>query len=209
MSDSDQAAEVSCPNCQQGATTIPATEDVVHCEWCGMEYPVPASHRVAPPSHGHPAEPIEGGSGGPAGPPLTYEIEGHSSGHGHGRIISKGQPITIDTSPGIGDEHPGPAELLAGAFAACLLKNVERFGERLSFRHHGARVTVRARRQQSPPRFTSITYTLHVRTDEEPARLDLLHRNLRKHGTIFNTLAAVCEVSGEIVAEPLRAHRGD
>jgi uncharacterized OsmC-like protein len=209
MSDSDQTAGVTCPSCQQGATTLPATDDVVHCEWCGMEYPVPASHRVAPPSHGHPAEPIDGETGGPGGPPLVYEIEGHSTGHGHAQIHSKGLPITIDTTPGVGDEHPGPAELLAGAFAGCLLKNVERFGQRLSFHHRGGWVTVRAQRQESPPRFTSVTYTLHVRTDEAPARVDLLHRNLQKHGTIFNTLAAVCEVSGEIVAQPLHAHRGD
>jgi uncharacterized OsmC-like protein len=100
-------------------------------------------------------------------------------------------------------EHPGPAELLAGAFAACLLKNVERFSRILPFRQEGARVRVRVERQDAPARFTKVTYKLHVRTDEDDAHVDLLHRNLRSHGTVFNTLAAVCEVSGELIAEPV------
>ena len=41
----------------------------------------------------------------------------------------------------------------------------------------------------------------HV-TDEPRQRVELLHHNIRRHGTIFNTLAAVCEVTGVIVAEP-------
>ena len=48
---------------------------------------------------------------------------------------------------------------------------------------------------------TTITYRLTVVTDETAQRLDLLHRNLTRHGTIFNTLAAVCTVTGQIVAQ--------
>lgn len=46
-------------------------------------------------------------------------------------------------------------------------------------------------------------YVLRVTTDEAPQRLDLRHTNIRLHGTIFNTLAAVCEVTGEIYADPI------
>jgi hypothetical protein len=45
-------------------------------------------------------------------------------------------------------------------------------------------------------------YVLRVVTDEPRQRVELLHRNIRRHGTIFNTLAAVCEVTGDIIAEP-------
>ena len=38
-------------------------------------------------------------------------------------------------------------------------------------------------------------------TDEDERRLTLLHRNLQKHGTVFNTLAGVCEIEGELIAE--------
>ncbi|MFN3643039.1 MAG: hypothetical protein ACK4TB_08960 [Gemmobacter sp.] len=43
-----------------------------------------------------------------------------------------------------------------------------------------------------------ITYDIVVDTDESDARLDLLHRNLQKYGTIFKTLAGATELSGTI-----------
>ena len=52
---------------------------------------------------------------------------------------------------------------------------------------------------RTPPRFTAICYELRVLTDEPPKRVDLLQRNLAKYGTVYNTLAEVCEISGDIV----------
>ncbi len=63
-----------------------------------------------------------------------------------------------------------------------------------------ASITVRAKRQQTPPRFTEISYDLALVTDEPPDRVDLLHRNIVGQGTVFNTLAASCDVSGSIQA---------
>ena len=94
---------------------------------------------------------------------------------------------------------PGPAELLASAFAACLLKNVERSSQLMPFRYEAADVVVTAHRQDTPPRFTSITYELSVVTDEPARRVELLHANLRRYGTVYNTLASVCDVDGSIV----------
>jgi hypothetical protein len=54
------------------------------------------------------------------------------------------------------------------------------------------------------PRIAEIRYRLTVHTDEPDARVELLHRNISTHGTIFNTLASVCEVSGVITAQ--RSH---
>ncbi len=56
-------------------------------------------------------------------------------------------------------------------------------------------------RQASPPRMTRVSYTLHLQTDEPAQRVDLLHRNIKKFGTIYNTLAAICDVDGEIIVE--------
>ncbi len=39
---------------------------------------------------------------------------------------------------------------------------------------------------------------LRLVTDEPDSRIDLLARNLAKYGTVYNTLAASCEVSGTI-----------
>jgi len=57
-----------------------------------------------------------------------------------------------------------------------------------------------ARRQDSPPKFIEITYSLRVTTDELPRRVELTHANLRKFGTVYNTLAAVCKVHGTMQA---------
>ena len=49
---------------------------------------------------------------------------------------------------------------------------------------------------------TLVRYRLEGVTDEPSERGDLLHTNLRRHGTVYNTLAATCDVDGEIVAVP-------
>ena len=72
----------------------------------------------------------------------------------------------------------------------------------LPFEQHGASITVTAERQQDPPRFTSIHYDLRLVTDEPPGRVSLLQRNLAKYGTVYNTLASSCEVTGTVVAVP-------
>lgn len=84
--------------------------------------------------------------------PHTYEITGRSVGAGRAEILAKGEPITIDSSPEMTGDYPGPAEMLASAFAACSLKNVERFGRMLPFHQTGAWIRVRATRQDSPPK---------------------------------------------------------
>jgi uncharacterized OsmC-like protein len=78
---------------------------------------------------------------------------------------------------------------------------VERFSEMLPFEQQGASVDVSAERQQEPPRFTIIRYELRIVTDEPEERVELLQRNLVKYGTVFNTLAEACEVSGTVMAE--------
>lgn len=135
-------------------------------------------------------------------PSTSYEVEARIVRPGRSEIISKASRISFDSSPRLGEELPGPAELLAGAFAACLLKNVERFSEMLPFRQEGASVRVMLERQDQPPRFHRVSYELRVVTDEEPRRVELLHHNLRAHGTVFNTLAATCEIVGDLVVVP-------
>ena len=54
-------------------------------------------------------------------------------------------------------------------------------------------------RQDSPPFISSVTYELMVDTDEDDRRLDLLHTNVRKYGTISNTVAAATKLEGRII----------
>jgi uncharacterized OsmC-like protein len=116
---------------------------------------------------------------------------------------SKVDRIGLDTSGGQGPDYFGPAELLLTAFAACTLKNVERMSLLLAFRYRGAAIDVTGERQDKPPRFTRIRYTLRVDTDEPAHRVDLLARNIARFGTIYNTLAVSCDVSGEVMAVKL------
>jgi uncharacterized OsmC-like protein len=89
------------------------------------------------------------------------------------------------------------------AFAACVLKNVERFSKILSFRYDEASITVTSERQDAPPKMIRVTYSLRLVTGEAEHRVALLHRNIRQHGTIYNTLAMACDITGEVVAERL------
>jgi hypothetical protein len=45
-------------------------------------------------------------------------------------------------------------------------------------------------------------YRIEIVTDEPQTRVELLHKNIRKYGTITNTLATGCELTGEMVARP-------
>lgn len=133
----------------------------------------------------------------------TYRVDASSTRGGAASITTKTLHLPFDAAAGQGDELPGPADLLTAAFAACVLKNVERFSEILPFSYDRASITVDSERQDHPPRIVTIRYELQVVTDEDDHRLALLHRNIQRHGTIFNTLAAVCDVQGEITAEPM------
>lgn len=131
--------------------------------------------------------------------PLTYSVSARADASG-GMLLAAGDDLALETrwQPDARSTHPGPAELLAGAFAACLLKNVARSSAMLPFAYESVQVEVTMRRQDAPPRFTAIEYALHLVTAEPAHRVELLHRNLQKFGTVYNTLAAVCEVSGTV-----------
>jgi uncharacterized OsmC-like protein len=148
-----------------------------------------------------PAQPSRDRTTRVSAPSLTYTVRASTLAHGTAQVDAGSEAIRFDSSWASEPSGlPGPAELLAGSFAACLLKNLERAGQLLDFRYGSAEVGVTARRQDDPPRFVEITYELRVATDEPTRRLDLVHRNLQKYGTVYNTLAAVCDVHGTLVA---------
>jgi uncharacterized OsmC-like protein len=140
-------------------------------------------------------------------PPTNYRVHAEVSAGGESTVTAGNQTIPVDATWASNEppSAPGPAELLAAAFAACLMKNLERSSALLSFRYEHADIDVRARRQDVPPRFVEIEYELHLVTDEDERRVDLVHRNLRQFGTVYNTLAAVCDVHGHVVIVPATA----
>ena len=80
-------------------------------------------------------------------------------------------------------------------FAACLLKNTERASHLLPFRYERAEVNVAARRQESPPRVVAINSVPRLGANEPGNRVELLHRNRRRSGTVHDTLGAACTIN--------------
>lgn len=133
--------------------------------------------------------------------PLTYSVHARTTKPGTAEVDVGSETIGFDASWASEPSGlPGPAELLAASFSACLLKNLERAGQLLDFHYDRAEVDVVARRQDSPPKFVEISYEMRITTTEPQRRIDLIHLNLRKYGTVYNTLAAVCDVHGNVVA---------
>jgi uncharacterized OsmC-like protein len=133
--------------------------------------------------------------------PTSYEIEARVVRPGVSVATSKQAAIEFDTSAGQSEILPGPADLLTMAFAACVLKNVERFSQIVPFRYQEASIKVVAERQEAPPKMIRVTYSLRIVTDEPEQRVELLQRNIQKYGTIYNTLAATCDVSGKVLVQ--------
>jgi uncharacterized OsmC-like protein len=128
---------------------------------------------------------------------MKYFVNAESSSSGQAGFTIRQSEILFGTA---GDEKelPNPAELLLGAFAACCLKNVDRFSKILKFHYETAQIEVSAERQNVPSKITSIHYIIQIKSGDERLNLKLLHKNIEKHGTIYNTLKAVCSISGDI-----------
>jgi len=106
--------------------------------------------------------------------------------------------VSLDTSLAGRDDALNPVELLLASLAACMIKGVERAAPLLKFGFTGVTVSLSADRQDAPPLLTAITYELVVDTDESDHRLELLHTNVRKYGTISNTLATSVALTGVV-----------
>ncbi|TDE36611.1 OsmC family protein [Antarcticimicrobium sediminis] len=106
--------------------------------------------------------------------------------------------IVLDTDMAGRVDAFNPAEMLLASLAACMLKGTERVVPMLEFDLRGMEISLHGVRQDSPPKMVRIDYEIVVDTDETDQRLDLLHRNLRKYGTISNTLAEAVELVGSI-----------
>lgn len=117
----------------------------------------------------------------------------------HGSIAyCKEAEITLDTDVNNRDDAFNPAELLLTALSACIIKGINRVTPILKFNLRSLEVCVTGVRQDKPPGMESIKYEIIVDCDESDRRLDLLHENVMKFGTVFNTLAPGTKLSGGI-----------
>lgn len=127
----------------------------------------------------------------------------------HGSLaLCKDAEVVLDTDVSGRPDAFNPAELFLAALAACMIKGIERAIPMLHFNLRGVEVRLHGVRQDSPPKMISIDYEIIVDTDEEDRRLDLLHTNVRKFGTISNTVAAATRLEGRIIRAAASVPRG-
>lgn len=129
---------------------------------------------------------------------MEYRVQARRT-DAHGSLaIAKEAEITLDTDLAGRRDAMNPVELLLSALAACMLKGIERVTPMLKFKIDGAEVLLEAIRQDAPPKLTLIRYEILVDSTESDQRLDLLHRNILKYGTISNTLSAAAPLEGKL-----------
>ncbi len=104
----------------------------------------------------------------------------------------------LDTDVGGRPHAFNPAELFLAAIAACMIKGIERVTPMIKFDLRDVEVKLHGIRQDSPPKMVSVNYELIVDTDETDQRLELLHTNVRKYGTISNSVAEAVKLEGLI-----------
>ena len=130
---------------------------------------------------------------------LEYRITARRLDAHGSEATCKAARLGLDTDPKGRVDAFNPAELLLAAVAACMIKNIERVAPMLKLVIRGVEVSLHGVRQDSPPKIASLTYELIVDTDADDHKLELLHQNVRKYGTIYNTVAEATRLEGRIV----------
>ena len=129
---------------------------------------------------------------------MQYEVSARRLDGTGSLATSHGAEVRLATDMDGRKDALNPVELLLSALAACMIKGAERVLPTLKFQLDGMKVHLVADRQDAPPKLTAIRYEITVASPESDARLDLLHRNILKYGTISNTLNAAVPLTGII-----------
>lgn len=127
---------------------------------------------------------------------LEFDVSAVRLGPQGSEARCKHAAIALDTDLAGSPHAFNPAELLLAALAACMIKGIERVVPMLKFDLRGVEVRLHGVRQDVPPRMASIRYEIVVDSDEPERRLALLHENVRRYGTVFNTVAPGTDLAG-------------
>ncbi|MEP2056884.1 MAG: OsmC family protein [Maribacter litoralis] len=129
---------------------------------------------------------------------MNYKILATSLSQNDATIQVKESIIAFGTTTKTANTLPNPAELFLSSFAACMLKNVERFSVMMKFNYEKTALEVSAARFENPPIMDDIMYTLTIYSNEDKLNVSLLKKNIEKYGTIYNTVKQTCSISGNI-----------
>lgn len=129
---------------------------------------------------------------------LNYTVSARRVDAHESLATCKSASLILDTDLAGRVDAFNPAELFLASIAACMLKGIERVVPMLKFELRGVEARLTGVRQDAPPKIVGVNYELIVDSDESDQRLELLHTNVRKYGTIFNTVAASTNVAGTL-----------
>lgn len=129
---------------------------------------------------------------------MTFDVVTRRFDATRSQAFCKTAVIEMDTCLAGRDDAFNPAELLLAALSACMVKGIERVTPLLKFSLRSVEVHLHGIRQDVPPRLEAIMYDIIVDTHESDSRLLLLHENVKKYGTVFNTLAPGTNLSGQL-----------
>ncbi|MDC1276588.1 OsmC family protein [Algibacter sp.] len=129
---------------------------------------------------------------------MYYHIKASSISNKDAVVHLKQSNLDFGTTSKTAETLPNPAELFLSSFAACILKNVERFSGMMKFTYTKATLEVNATRLENPPRMDNIVYNLTIYTHDNKLNSDLLKKNIEKFGTIYNTVKLSSSISGTI-----------
>lgn len=133
---------------------------------------------------------------------MNYSIKANSTSNNDAQIEIKETTIVFGTTPSAQNTLANPAELFLSAFAACILKNVERFSRIMKFSYDQAEIVVSAIRLEKPPRIDKVEYVLKIYSQDNKLNPALLKRNIEKFGTIYNTVSSSSNIVGKLEIHP-------
>lgn len=131
---------------------------------------------------------------------MTFELTAKRIDAFESQVRSKETELAIDTSVAGRLDLLNPVELLLASLSACIIKGIERVAATLGIEYDSVDVSLTARRPVDESRIEDISYLIRLSTSADQSKHDLLHKNLMKFGTIYNTVKSGTNLSGIIVA---------
>lgn len=135
---------------------------------------------------------------------MTFSLSAKRNNPDGSTASAKSTTLVIDTSASGRPDALNPVELLLAALSACFIKGVERVAPTLGISYDSVDVELTAHRPVDEARIKDINYVVTVGTDADATKIELLHKNLLKFGTIFNTVKLGTKLSGSVVARIYR-----
>lgn len=132
---------------------------------------------------------------------MIFQVSAHRADASGSTVRSKQAEMTIDTSIAGRMDALNPVELLLASLSACIIKGIERVAGTLGIEYESVDVSLTAHRPVNEARIDDIDYLVTIGTNADPSKLNLLHKNLMKFGTIYNTIRSGTTLTGEVVAK--------